>query len=37
MQCVLDELTVRYGGAAGYCQAIGVPEVPALLTAKLTT
>ncbi|MCE2853728.1 MAG: tyrosine-protein phosphatase [Roseiflexaceae bacterium] len=37
MQRVLNELTVRYGGAAGYCQAIGVPEVPALLTAKLTT
>ena len=37
IQRVLSELSVRYGGAAGYCQAIGVPDVPALLTAKLTT
>lgn len=37
IQRVLSELSVCYGGAAGYCQAIGVPDVPALLTAKLTT
>jgi protein-tyrosine phosphatase len=37
IQRVLNELTSRYGGAAGYCQSIGVPEVPELLTAKLLT
>lgn len=35
IQHVLNALTTRYGGAAGYCRTIGVPEVPALITAKL--
>ena len=35
IQRVLHELQTRYGGAAGYCRAIGVPDTAALLSAKL--